>query len=161
GPYDERIEALIVRLDAQIGAFLKYLDGQVGPGRTVVALSADHGVGTTFDQAVAAGLRPVRIDRKHLLEAMQEGIAAKTGGPPPPRLHGDPPTEIFFDTQELEKSGLSREAAAEAAGEAALAVPGIFGYVTDERASVEDGIRAAYARSRFPGRSADLFLVPA
>ena len=161
GPYDKRIEALIVRLDAQIGTFLKYLDERVGVGRTIVALSADHGVAPTIDQAKAAGLRPDRLDRPRLLEAMQQGLAARTDGRPAPRLYGDNPMEIWFEPQELDRAGLSREAAAEAAGEAALAVAGIYGFVSEGRASVDDATRAAYAHSRFAGRSPDLFLVPA
>jgi len=160
GPYDERLEALIVRLDAQIGAFLRFLDEHVGAGGTIVALSADHGVSPTRDQAKAAGLRFDRLDEPRLLQAMQRALAARAGNRPPPRVYGDTPTRVWFDRQELDRAGLEVEQAAEAAGAGALSIDGVFGYLTAGRSTVDAATRAAYERNRFEGRSPDLFIVP-
>jgi predicted AlkP superfamily pyrophosphatase or phosphodiesterase len=160
GPYDERLERLILRLDAQLGAFLRFLDERVGAGRTIVALSADHGVAPTRDQAESAGLRFDGLEEPRLLEAMQRALAARAGNRPPPRLYGDTPTRIWFDRQELDRAGLDLEQAAEAAGAGALSIDGVFGYLTAVRSTVDAATRAAYERNRFEGRSPDLFIVP-
>jgi predicted AlkP superfamily pyrophosphatase or phosphodiesterase len=161
GPYDEGLERMIVRLDAQIGAFLTWLDGRVGTGRTLVALSADHGVGPTYEQARAAGLRPDRIDRRRLSEAMRAALAARAGGRAAPRLYEDGPLDLWFDPRELEKAGLTLDEAAGAAGQAALQVDGIHGYVTGEgRTSVDAALAETCRLSRFPGRTPDLLLIP-
>ncbi|HET8947803.1 MAG TPA: alkaline phosphatase family protein [Candidatus Polarisedimenticolia bacterium] len=161
GPYDEKVERLVVRLDAQIGAFLTWLDGRIGAGRIVVALSADHGCGPTEEQARAAGLRPERIDRRRLAEAMRQALAVRAGSHPAPRLYDDGPLDLWFDAGELGKAGLTPDEAADAAGQAALEVPGIYGYVTgDGRTSVEPALAETFRLSRFPGRTPDLLLIP-
>jgi hypothetical protein len=160
GPYDEGLERLVVRLDAQIGAFLRWLDERVGAGRTVVALSADHGVGPTYEQALAAGLRPDRVDRPRLAEAMRKALAAGAGSHPAPRLYEDGPLDLWFDVHELEQAGLTLDEAAGAAGRAALQVPGIYGYVTgDGQTSVDPAMAESCRLSRFPGRTPDLLLI--
>jgi hypothetical protein len=161
GPYDARMDEMVLRLDAQIGAFLRFLDDKVGAGRTLVVLSADHGVAPTRAQAVASGLRPDRLDKVRLLDAMQRALAARAGSRPVPRIYGDTPTRVWFDRQELEQAGLDVETAAATAGEAARGVEGIFGFLTAGHSTVDAAMSAAYARCRFDGRSPDLFLVPA
>lgn len=161
GPYDERIERLIVRLDAQIGSFLRFLDEHVGAGRTIVALSADHGVAPTREQARAAGLRFEGLDESRLVAAMQRALAARSGNRPPPRLYGDTPTRVWFDRQELDGAGLDTEQAAEAAGAGALSIDGVYGYLSAGHSTVDAATRGAYERNRFEGRSPDLFIVPA
>ena len=44
GPWSWESHDALLRLDAQLGEFLAFLDERIGPGRTLVALSADHGV---------------------------------------------------------------------------------------------------------------------
>ncbi len=44
GPESHESYDALRRLDADLGEFLDFLDTQVGPGRTLIALSADHGV---------------------------------------------------------------------------------------------------------------------
>jgi len=63
----------LLRLDAELGRFLTYLDEAVGAGRWVLAVSADHGVLEIPEELVAAGgdaARLTREDRAELLEAI-------------------------------------------------------------------------------------------
>src|SRR6185503_5151380 len=147
GPYDPGLERMVVRLDAQLGAFLRFLDERVGSGRTIVALSADHGVGPTFEQARAAGLRPERIDRARLAGAMTAALAARAGPHPVPHPLGDTPLAIWFDAQEIEQAGIPRDEAARLAGEAALGVEGIHGFFTRSRTSLDPALAETYRLS--------------
>lgn len=44
GPESHEARDALLRLDAELGDFLGFLEGVVGPGRLLVALTADHGV---------------------------------------------------------------------------------------------------------------------
>ena len=162
GPFDDRLADLIVRLDAQIGAFLEFLDQRVGPGRTIVALSSDHGVSPTRAQAIAAGLSPPSLDRKALRETVEKALASAAGSDrPAPRIRGASSTRFWFNGNDLARAGMTLDEAAESAGKAAQGVEGIAGWVTSSRATVDTAIAEMYRLSHYPGRSPDLCLVPA
>lgn len=74
----------LLRLDAELGRFLSFLDDEVGPGRWVLALSADHGVLEIPEHLAERGIPAERLTRAHrqqLLDRLQEGLAAAAGGP--------------------------------------------------------------------------------
>jgi predicted AlkP superfamily pyrophosphatase or phosphodiesterase len=61
GPFSlEQLDNLL-RLDRLIGELLAHLDRSVGPGRWVLALSADHGIATTPEYRVLTGLPGLRL----------------------------------------------------------------------------------------------------
>lgn len=162
GPFDERLADLIVRLDAQIADFLRFLDQQVGPGRTIVALTSDHGVAPTRDQAVAAGLSPPSLDRKALRATLEKALAATAGADrPAPRIRGSSSTRLWFNANDLARAGMTLDQVSEVLGKAAQGIEGIAGWVTPSRATVDAAIADLYRLSRYPGRSPDLCLVPA
>lgn len=162
GPFDDRLADLVVRLDGQLAGFLKFLDERVGPGRTIVALSSDHGVAPTRAQAIASGLTPPALDRRRLRETLERALAAAIlGEKPAPRLHGASSTRLWFDDDELARAGMTKEQAEEIVGQAAAGIEGIAGWVTPRRTTVEASMAELYRLSRYAGRSPDLCLVPA
>jgi hypothetical protein len=73
----------LLRLDAELGRFLDFLDEAVGPGRWVMAVSSDHGVLEIPEHLAEAGVPAVRLTRAHrqqLLDRMQEGLASAGSG---------------------------------------------------------------------------------
>ena len=64
-----------------------------------------------------------------------------------------------FNRETLAKFNVSAEEAAKVAGEAAIAMDGIVGYVAEHSAQAAEATLRAYRRSYFPGRSPDLYLV--
>jgi hypothetical protein len=164
GPYDKALEEMMVRLDAQIASFLQRLDTRVGRDRLIVALSADHGVAPTLAQDRAAGRRaddaPVLLERRRVETVLSQALGKRSGDRPAPRLLGDTATRFWLDPGDLQRAGLSLDAAAATAGDASLAIPGIFGYVSRDTTSVDPLTAELYRHSMFGGRSPDLFLVP-
>lgn len=61
GPDSQEALAALGALDAQVGAFLSFLEGRVGRGRLLVALTADHGVAPLPEVAEALGLSQCRV----------------------------------------------------------------------------------------------------
>ena len=55
GPRSHELQDVLIRLDEQMARLIDALDRQVGRGRYVIALSADHGVGDVPEQLAAGG----------------------------------------------------------------------------------------------------------
>ncbi|HAK55872.1 MAG TPA: hypothetical protein DCP38_10390 [Acidobacteria bacterium] len=90
GPRSHEVQDLLRRLDRTIGELLDALDREVGAGRYVVALSADHGVSPIPEQMQAEGFDAGRVLMRPIgarLEAVLElrfgpgpHVAAVTAG---------------------------------------------------------------------------------
>jgi predicted AlkP superfamily pyrophosphatase or phosphodiesterase len=85
GPLSQEQLSNLVQLDGELGAFLDYLDKEVGEGKWVVGLSADHGVVTmpeysrAMDEPLAQRLL-TQDENAKLGAVLQEASAA--GGSP-------------------------------------------------------------------------------
>ncbi len=155
GPYSDEVADITVKTDAQIANFLSYLDQKVGKGNYWVVLSGDHGVAPTLAQARSFGLDAKNLDLKSALTTISTALISRWG--PGDWFILDAPGTLNRET--LAKYKVSVEEAARAAGEAAMTIDGILGYVTAERAVAPASIVRAYRLSYFPGRTPDLFLV--
>ena len=75
GPYSLEVEDMFYRTDRQLGAFMKYLDQQVGPGQWTLALSSDHGVSPIATYMTSLGW-PAKKDPLGSLPAVRERLNA-------------------------------------------------------------------------------------
>ncbi len=75
GPRSHEVQDVLVRLDAEIGKLLAFLDAKVGADNYVLALSSDHGVATIPEQAANAG----RQDSKHVEAAIETALKSTLG----------------------------------------------------------------------------------
>jgi predicted AlkP superfamily pyrophosphatase or phosphodiesterase len=159
GPYSQELEKMTVETDAILAALLQFLDASVGKGNYWLALSADHGVAPTLDQARdanAARLEAKIIDAKAVKAAAEAALVARWGA-----AHWLATSQDFyFDRKTLAEKNVRIEDAVRTAGEAASKLPGVWGYTSRYGSSVSDSIVQAYRLSEFPGRSPDMQLVP-
>lgn len=85
GPYSLEVEDAALRLDRQLGEFVKFLDAEVGAGQWVLALSADHAVAPIPE--FVTGAKPRENRRNPLNNAAIgseiEGRLRAIFGPPP------------------------------------------------------------------------------
>ena len=124
----------LLRLDAELGRLLDFFDDAVGPGRWVLAFSADHGVLDIPEHLAEQGVRAERLTREHrqqLLDAIQDGMVAWTGQAP------------------VEES-IERSVAA------LPFVAGAYTYADVESASPPDSFAALMANSHSRERTVDL-----
>lgn len=70
GPDSREIEDQLLRLDRWLGAFLDSLAAAVPPDRTILALSADHGVTSFPERVLAAGGDAGRLELKPLADSL-------------------------------------------------------------------------------------------
>ncbi len=87
--------------DQDLRELVRFLDRQVGRGRWVLALTADHG--TQYDPEVSGAFR---ISVPRLRENLNVAFGREGG---PPIVEQIRPTEIWLNTRELSRNGASLE----------------------------------------------------
>jgi predicted AlkP superfamily pyrophosphatase or phosphodiesterase len=82
GPLSQEQMDNLLRLDRELGAFMDYLDEEVGEGRWVMALTADHGVLTMPEYLAEQGVAAQRVEAVVRSRAIAEVFqaAALQGG---------------------------------------------------------------------------------
>lgn len=155
GPYSEEVADMTVRTDAQIAELLKFLDHRVGAGNYWFVVSADHGVAPTLDRARARGIEAKNIEARTLLETLEQALDERWG-------EDDwflPRARLTFNRDTLRRHGVGVAEAAHAAGEAALAVDGILGYVAGVETRLDTALTEAVRRSIYRWRTPDLYIL--
>ncbi|MEY2598730.1 MAG: hypothetical protein RLZZ142_989 [Verrucomicrobiota bacterium] len=67
GPYSQEVQDMVVRLDRELAGFFRFLDAKVGLKKTLLVLTADHGVAPVPEFAQAEGLGGGRLDEFALM----------------------------------------------------------------------------------------------
>jgi len=161
GPRSWEVQDMYVRLDKDLGELLAHLDRKVGAGDYVVALSADHGVVPTPEDAKQLGFDAGELHIPDIQQKIEEILKGfNYAAPTVARISS---ADVYFSPGTYEK--LKTDASAmKAVLEAIKSVPGVADvYRAEElmdRPATESPIRTAEANSYFPGRSGDLVIVP-
>ena len=171
GPDSVESRDALLRLDRQLGAFLSYLDAQVGSDRYALFLTADHGVGPTPEWAKAQGLDAGRGLLQTMARAAAEKALLERFGPPPSGKRyvahvGE--YSLYFDPQvlaanrgQLDEKACYREAC-EVAAVAAAKAPGMLAAFPSDDVhdrSAKDPIRRSLAFALCTGRAGDVQIV--
>lgn len=160
GPDSQEIQDTLARLDQTIGRFLAALDRQVGRGRYVLALSADHGVAKIPEAAGAAGASAGRVPAGQVRDIVERALVGLGPGPHVARAEY---TQVYLTPET--KAKLTAETAAPALA-ALRATPGISaavwaGALDEPTPGVPPAIMGAIRASHVPDRSGELVIVPA
>ena len=79
GPNSLEYADSLLRLDDTLASFLAFVDVQVGAGRTLIVLSADHGVDEIPEVRSAEGFDAGRFYPEQILAQMNRALAARFG----------------------------------------------------------------------------------
>jgi Type I phosphodiesterase / nucleotide pyrophosphatase len=79
GPSSLEYADTLLRLDALLAAMLTYVDEQVGAGRALIVLAADHGVDEIPEARRAAGYDADRLYPDKILEHVNRSLATRFG----------------------------------------------------------------------------------
>jgi predicted AlkP superfamily pyrophosphatase or phosphodiesterase len=79
GPESAQVRDIALKTDRTIGNLLSLVDKTVGLQRTIVALTADHGVAPVPEALVERGLPGGRMTTKDLFDPIQQALVAKYG----------------------------------------------------------------------------------
>ena len=161
GPRSREIQDVLIRLDKDLDELFRHLDGRVGRGNYVVALSADHGAVPTPEDMQKTGADAGVLHVPEISEKIEKALEPlQYTKPVIARVAG---TEVYFAPGIYDR--LKSDAAAmRAVLDAIRSVPGVAEvYRAEEvqdRPATKSPIRNAEAASYFPGRSGDLLVAP-
>lgn len=159
GPDSHEVQDVLARLDRTLGTLLDVLDATVGPGRYVLALSADHGVATVPEAAKAAGREAGRVPLGSVRATVDQALGALGAGPHVARAEY---TQVYLTRETRPKATTATMAPALAA---LRAMPGIAtavwnGDLGGANEGVPADLLAAIRAGYVPERSGDITVVP-
>jgi hypothetical protein len=123
GPNSVEVEDMYLRLDRELGSFLKYLDNTIGKGAYLLFLTADHGVanvpGFMHEHKIPAGEAADASVRKSLNTAIQQQFGV------PALVSSVLNYQVFLDDSLLLQHKLDKKAIKEIVIATLLKHPGI------------------------------------
>lgn len=160
GPDSLEYADTLVRLDRTLGELLDAVDRAVGLERTLVVLSADHGVAPAPEVDAARGGPGRRAGATEVLcvQGLEAALDERFGPPGPGRRWLRPGP--FFDPEALAERGVERGEAEAAAREVLEACPGVARVWTRSELAAarlpDEPMALFFAHSFHPERSPDL-----
>jgi predicted AlkP superfamily pyrophosphatase or phosphodiesterase len=154
GPDSQEVMDQILRLDRMLARLLEEVDRRAGPGRTLVALSADHGSLPLVETLRARGLEARRVAPKVVDDAIRSALAQRFPDGASLVAAYDTPN-VYLDLAEIAKRRL-RRADVESAVAAALMGTGLVKavYTQDQLAApAADKYQELFRNSFFQPRS--------
>src|SRR5262249_49704795 len=161
GPDSQEVLDTILRADIIVRKLLDYLDGQVGRGRYLLALTADHGVCPLPEIARSQGQVAGRISPKLLLANAERFLDQKFGrtGRPARWLVAREETWLYLNQGLLRDRGLQSAEVEESLAGWLRQQPGILAAFTRTQLAGglprDDSLGESVRRSFHPERSGD------
>jgi predicted AlkP superfamily pyrophosphatase or phosphodiesterase len=158
GPDSREVEDDLLVLDKTIGELLEKLDRNVGAGKYVVALTADHGVAPIPEQAKLQGRDAGRVDLRDIVDRIEKAMSEKLGQGR--YVAQFVPPDVYF------AAGVAARVDSDpnlwrAVQQAALAEPGVANVIRRGRpgpAPVAAKLARAVALDMYPERSGDVWI---
>jgi hypothetical protein len=174
GPDSQEVLDVTLRSDALMADLLGFLDGQVGKGRYLLAVTADHGVCPLPEVSLSKKLDARRIEPKNLQRDIEDHLTQRFGSPSG-ATNGDkkPAWVEAQEAQVLPWIYLNPRVCAAAKRSRAEVASAVAEYVSRRpefaraftRAELEgplppqDRVALAVRRSYYPERSGDVYLL--
>jgi predicted AlkP superfamily pyrophosphatase or phosphodiesterase len=160
GPNSVEAEDIFLRLDKDLGDFLRFLDKQVGKGEYLVFLTGDHGV-----NQVPAFLREHRIPAGSVnVSTMEDQLDAqlKDKFKADKLVIGIMNYQVYLDRNKMNDDHLNKDAVYKEAISFLLKQPGIFRALALDAVTVATlnmDLKNALANGDYPSRSGDIQLI--
>ncbi|RYZ22376.1 MAG: alkaline phosphatase family protein [Chitinophagaceae bacterium] len=108
GPNSIEAEDCFLRLDREIAAFLKFLDANVGKGKYLLFLTADHGAAHAPGFAAEHKLPAGRVDDRALMDSLNRATGRKFGLSRP--IQSLINYQVYLDNDVISAAGADRAA---------------------------------------------------
>jgi predicted AlkP superfamily pyrophosphatase or phosphodiesterase len=135
GPDSQEVLDTYIRLDRVVADLLNYLDRRVGLANIIVAVSGDHGVAPVPEHMQALGFDAGRISARQITETVTAALKQRFGDEK--WMLGLVSEQIYLDHKLIAERKLDVTEVEQAAGQAALTVPGVVDFFT--RSQILDG----------------------
>jgi Type I phosphodiesterase / nucleotide pyrophosphatase len=161
GPYSQEVQDVTLRTDRLLAAFFDYLDKKIGAGRTLVVLTADHGVAPIPEHVRQLGYGG-RIVSRRAPDAVEEELKTRFGEGPwvAQWVNGN----LYLDEKVAQRQKISMREVETAACAAVLKIEGV-GYCFTRtqllnRTYPDSVVARSVVRGFYPSRNGDVILVP-
>lgn len=171
GPWSQESRDALLRLDADLGRFLDFLDERLGPGRVLAVLTADHGVlplpEWLEEQGGSCPVAGGRVDPAPLDEGLAAHLDGVFGPAPAPGGPGwmlRDGFEIHLRPERVAQTGVGLARVVEVADEWLEQQPGVARVWRGSEIDAGRGsepMLGRYRASRIPGEGGDLVVEPA
>ncbi|RKH47332.1 alkaline phosphatase family protein [Corallococcus sicarius] len=153
GPDSHEALDTLLRVDRALAGFLSALDREVGRERVLVALTADHGMGSAPQPGG-------RLDGARVTQTLEAALDAAYGAETWLQAFTTP--YLYLRPEAFAARGVRREDALAVGAKAIAALPGVAQVLTDTEAQSQDGqgLTAAVRASYFAPRAGDLTVLP-
>lgn len=161
GPDSPEVRDMAIRTDRLLGRLLDFVDAKLGPGNTLVVLTADHGVAPLPETLEQWKMPGGRLSSKTLFAAVETALKEKFGDG---RwiVSGSAATP-YFNRELVRARKLSEADVERVAADVIAASPHIFRVYTREQllhgAAIDDPITRRVVNGFYPSRSPDLFVL--
>lgn len=155
GPDSWELLDVMVRLDAQLAAFLDTLDARFGPAWSLV-LTADHGSCPIPERMARDGYAAARIKKKTFTTAAEAALVAAFG-PGPWVLAAQDPC-LYLNLKRLAAHKLDVDRAARIAADAVARIPGVAAAYTRAELSHPTPALEPWSRSYDAERSGEVMI---
>lgn len=160
GPESREAEDNLHRLDLLLSEFLDYLDGNVGPGRYLLALSSDHGMRPIPEYVPGAAPGATRVFSSRLTDGLNRRLSSEL------KVNEDLVTGIvmpwaYFNLSAIKRLGLDPDSISSRAGEWLEARPEIARTVPVSRLDdcAGEELCELIRNVHFDGRSGEMYVV--
>jgi hypothetical protein len=158
GPHSPEVAEVTKRTDVAIGRLLDAVDRSVGPGRTIVVLTADHGVAPVPEVMTSHRLPAGRLPRQALVDPVDAALSLAFG--PGQWVEGRAGSSLYLDRALIAERKLDERRVEEVAARTAEKIPHVYRAFTREqlfRGDVPKNPWTARLLAGFhPGRSGDV-----
>ncbi|MCG6920917.1 MAG: alkaline phosphatase family protein [Acidobacteria bacterium] len=107
GPYGERVRDITLQTDRVVGRLLQTVDRRVGLDRTIVVLTADHGVSPVPEELTDIKMPGGRLQRFELVEVARRALADAHG--PGQWVEGRAGSALYLNRNLIALKGLDPE----------------------------------------------------
>ena len=159
GPHSPQYADVMAHLDVALRKFRARVEAAVGPGRTIWAISGDHGAGPATERLLRWGKPGGAITMQAIASAAERAMLETAGANPAgPWVVGVEPPHLYLDLDPLPAD--RRPAALKAARKAVAGVAGVaITFLPDDPPTPNDPLEAAARLCHLPGRSGQIMLV--
>jgi arylsulfatase A-like enzyme len=163
GPDSREVMDITLWSDRTLAELLDFLDQQIGRGKYVLAVTADHGVSSIPEVAKAHGMDAGRIDPAELTDKAESFLTARFGSPPGRWIEATVFPWIYLNREVISRHRMDVDAIADALAAWFPSQPGIArayaGHKLAGPMSPEDEIDRCVYRSYAAARAGDVYLL--